>query len=303
MLQAQTQTQTQQTVQHQQPSQPVSTNELASNTSITVALSGGDNCAMQKTLSSLRNTDNKIPTAATQTNQDQQQSNVSNSGAETGVAQFNLGGAGQGGGQESSGKQDKDADNFSGLAAAAGSKDGEKTPTGMASDIAQLNQAVSASKAVDPPPMTRNLSHPDWNQELSDKLVWMHKQDVPSAELRLNPEHLGPISIKIDVSQDQATVSFTAQHAEVKDAIEAAIPKLREMLGNQQLTLVDVNVSQQQSEQNKSPYQTGGQAGNGNKSGQQGGTGSSSTPTSIDTLDEIDSGRAIVSNGLLSLFA
>jgi flagellar hook-length control protein FliK len=295
MLQAQIQPQP--PIQQQQQA---ADNELAGNTSITtMTMSGSDATAMSNSLSQLSNAEHKT----LQTNQDQQHSSVSNIGSQNEAAQFNLGGAAQSSDQQSFGDADKNADNLSALLAPSSSKDSEKSPTGMANDIAQLNQAVSTSKAVDLPPMTRNLSHPNWDQELSDKLVWMHKQDVPSAELRLNPEHLGPISIKIDVSQDQATVSFTAQHAEVKDAIEAAIPKLREMLGNQQLTLVDVNVSQQQSEQNKSPYQSGGQAGNGNKSGQNGNSGNSTSPTAVDTVNEIDSGRAIASNGLLSLFA
>ena len=303
MLQAQTQ-QRAVTQQQQIAAQQTTDNELAGDISINTSVSADNDTAMANTLSSLSNTDHKTQVFATQTNKDQQQTSVAKLGNESGVAQFNLGGAGQSSGQETLANADKNADDMSALlATASSSKESDKSPTSITNDIAQLNQAVNTSKAVDLPPMTRTLSHPDWNQELSDKLVWMHKQDVPSAELRLNPEHLGPISIKIDVSQDQATVSFTAQHAEVRDAIEAAIPKLREMLGNQQLTLVDVNVSQQQSEQNKSPYQTGGQAGNGNKSGQNANSENSAAPISIDTLDEIDSGRALVSNGLLSLFA
>ncbi len=300
----QTQVQAQPVVQQQQQAtQQAVDNELSGNTSINTSMSGGDTTAMTNNFLQLSNADHKNLAAASQNSKDQQQSSLSNVESEPGAAQFNLGGAAQSSDQQSSGDPDKNADNLSALLAPSSSKDSEKSPTGMANDIAQLNQAVSTNKAVDLPPMTRTLSHPDWNQELSDKLIWMHKQDVPSAELRLNPEHLGPISIKIDVSQDQATVSFTAQHAEVKDAIETAIPKLREMLGNQQLTLVDVNVSQQQSEQNKSSYQTGGQAGNGNKSGQNGNAENSPAPTAVDTVDEIDSGRAVVSNGLLSLFA
>jgi len=58
----------------------------------------------------------------------------------------------------------------------------------------------------------------------------MNNKSISAAEIKLNPAHLGPISVRIDVNQDQATIMFTAQHADVKEAIEASIPKLREML-------------------------------------------------------------------------
>lgn len=181
----------------------------------------------------------------------------------------------------------------------------DKNPARVATDIAQLNQAIRTEKTVEVPAMAKHFAHPEWNTELGEKLVWMHRQAVPSAEMRLNPQHLGPISIKIDVNQDQATVSFTAQHAAVRDAIEAAIPKLREMLGEQQLNLVDVNVSQQQSEQ-KQPrdfFRTAGQQGNGGNPGQGDETENPANQPAIDIVDEIESGRAIAGNGLLSLFA
>lgn len=173
----------------------------------------------------------------------------------------------------------------------------------MTADIAQLNKSVNSAGQTPAPAIEKHLTHPEWNTELGEKLLWMHKQAVPSAEIRLNPEHLGPISIKVDVSQDQASVVFTAQHAAVRDAIEAAIPKLREMLGGQNLNLADVNVSQQQSEQRpgRESFQMAGEQNRGGNS--QGHADSAATDTSNTILDEIEAGRAIASNGLLSLFA
>jgi flagellar hook-length control protein FliK len=153
--------------------------------------------------------------------------------------------------------------------------------------------------------LIKHFNDPGWQQELGDKLIWMHKQSMPSAELRLNPEHLGPILVKIDVSHEQATVAFTTQHLAVKEAIEAAIPKLREMLGGQQLNLADVNVSQQQSDQ-KQPardfFQMASEQGQRRQSdldGQANGV----VNEAQNIVDEIEAGRAIASNGLLSLFA
>ncbi|WP_157199155.1 flagellar hook-length control protein FliK [Methylomonas koyamae] len=168
-----------------------------------------------------------------------------------------------------------------------------------------MSKSADAAAPTAAPQISRHLNHPEWNAELGEKLLWMHKQDIPSAEIRLNPEHMGPISIKIDVNQDQTSVSFTTQHAGVKEAIEAALPKLREMLSEQKLDLADVNVSQQHAEQKqgRESYQM---AGDQRRSGNQDPDSNDTAATNAaaaNILDEIEAGRAIASNGLLSLFA
>ena len=187
--------------------------------------------------------------------------------------------------------------------------DSGKSAPDIAGDISRMNQVVRNESATtaptSQPALIKHFNDPGWQQELGDKLIWMHKQSMPSAELRLNPEHLGPILVKIDVSHEQATVAFTTQHLAVKEAIEAAIPKLREMLGGQQLNLADVNVSQQQSDQ-KQPardfFQMASEQGQRRQSdldGQANGV----VNEAQNIVDEIEAGRAIASNGLLSLFA
>lgn len=93
--------------------------------------------------------------------------------------------------------------------------------------------------------ISKPLTHPGWSQDLGQQVVWLYNKAMPSAEISLNPEHLGPISIKIEVNQDDTSIQFSTPHLAVKEALEASIPKLREMLGTQQLNLLDVNVQQQ----------------------------------------------------------
>jgi flagellar hook-length control protein FliK len=183
----------------------------------------------------------------------------------------------------------------------------EQNANTILNNLSTLNQAVSSGTTAQAPAMTmtQNLTHPEWNNELGQKLIWMHTQNIPSAEIKINPPDLGPLSIKIDVDQNQqTTVSFITQHSEVKDAIEAAIPKLREMLNGQQLSLLDVNVSQQQTDQRQTSsfFQAANQQGQGNQSGQNAQSGSDNN-LSISSDDDIESGQAVVSNGLLSVFA
>lgn len=225
------------------------------------------------------------------------------------------------GNAESQSQQDKPNLDFAGgeavvsqVADALDGGDGSAKPD-FASDIGRMNIGLRSSNTVSvpsgqpsgqPTDLAKHYMDPAWRDELGQKLVWMHKQAVPSAELRLNPEHLGPISVKIDVNNDQATVAFTAQHLAVKEAIEAAIPKLREMLGGQQLTLVDVNVSQQQSDQRQAGrefFQASADRGFGRAQAETDELSEGHLNQAQDIVDEIEAGRAIASNGLLSLFA
>ena len=181
----------------------------------------------------------------------------------------------------------------------------EKVLPRFATDIANLNRAVMHENKSDLAPMTKHFAHPQWNKEVAERVIWMHKQEIPSAELRLNPRHLGPITIRVDVTQEQVTVAFTAQHAAVKEAIEATLPKLREMFSAQQLNLVDVNVSQDDAGQRQA--RSFAQMGSGSgKNGQQGKdemANNEQAERAQEITDEIEAGRAIASNGILSIFA
>lgn len=69
-------------------------------------------------------------------------------------------------------------------------------------------------------------------------------QSVSGAQIRINPQHMGPVEVKIQLQNEQLSISFTAQHGATREAIDAALPRLREMLSEQNVNLVDVDVSQ-----------------------------------------------------------
>ncbi len=144
--------------------------------------------------------------------------------------------------------------------------------------------------------LSKPINHPEWNKDLGERILWMSNRSIPAAEIKLNPQHLGPISVRVDMNQDQATISFAAQHGSVRDALEASIPKLRDMLSSQQLNLIDVNVSQHfSSDQGRSQPQNFAQTT----------ANSVQNPGDIsnDAMEEIDSGRAVITKGLLSIYA
>lgn len=182
----------------------------------------------------------------------------------------------------------------------------DKSVPKLAVDFAQLHRQFATQTKLEMPAMNKPMMHPEWDQELGERIVWMNNRAMPFAELRLNPQHLGPISIRIDMNQDQATIAFSAQQASVREAIEAAIPKLREMLGSQQLNLAEINVNQASiSDQGK--FAGFGQAAQQhNEGGQKNGRGSGSfanTENQLNSSEDIDNGNTIVSSGILNIFA
>lgn len=121
----------------------------------------------------------------------------------------------------------------------------EKATPEMTADMLTIHTPIDNNRVVDSPTITKPLTHPGWSKDLGEQIIWMNNKEISAAEIKLNPDHLGPISIRIDVNQDnQTSILFTAQHPETKEAIETSIPKLREMLLGQQLNLVNVNISQ-----------------------------------------------------------
>jgi flagellar hook-length control protein FliK len=174
-------------------------------------------------------------------------------------------------------------------------------------DLIALNRQVESSVTKQElPPMTKSFNQPEWKQEFNERIIWMHKKSIPSAQLRLNPQSLGPISIQINIDKDQqANIVFNAQNAGVREAIEASIPKLREMLNMQQINLAEVNVSQQQQQGQGSARQAMQDAMAENNRNN---TGNSMDSTEIepevnDIAEEINQGRALSSKGLLSIYA
>ncbi len=87
---------------------------------------------------------------------------------------------------------------------------------------------------------------PDWPDALGERVVWMAgRGSSQHATLRLNPPHLGSVEVRLTVSpQDgQASVSFHVQHPDAREAIQAALPRLREMMAEAGMQLADAQVS------------------------------------------------------------
>lgn len=87
------------------------------------------------------------------------------------------------------------------------------------------------------------LGGKDWQGAIAERIVWMTQGDQQFARLTLNPPHLGPLEVRVSLSQDQTSVHFLTGHAAVRDALEAAMPRLRELFDQQSMSLVHAEVS------------------------------------------------------------
>jgi flagellar hook-length control protein FliK len=89
------------------------------------------------------------------------------------------------------------------------------------------------------------VGEPAWADAFGDQVLVLAGKQVQRAEIRLHPAELGPIQVQITVEDDATTLAFTAQHAVTREAIEQALPRLRELFGDQGLSLLNTTVSEQ----------------------------------------------------------
>lgn len=78
---------------------------------------------------------------------------------------------------------------------------------------------------------------PGWDQALEQKVTWMVNRQEQQASLQLNPPHLGPLEVHLQMKDNQALALFVSPHAAVREAIEAAMPRLRDSFQEQGLVL------------------------------------------------------------------
>lgn len=81
-----------------------------------------------------------------------------------------------------------------------------------------------------------------WDDEVSNKLVWMIGRQEQRAELVLNPPQLGRVEVSLSMNAGQTNAVFVSANPAVRDALEAALPRLREMFADAGVTLGQAQV-------------------------------------------------------------
>lgn len=103
-------------------------------------------------------------------------------------------------------------------------------------------QQTAAQSALGTDKLAPRVGTTAWDQALGQKVVWMVNGEQQSASLTLNPPELGPLKVVLQVTNNQANATFVAAQPEVRQALEAAMPKLRDMLGDAGIQLGQASV-------------------------------------------------------------
>ncbi|MGN6804972.1 MAG: flagellar hook-length control protein FliK, partial [Trinickia sp.] len=155
------------------------------------------------------------------------------------------------------------------LAAAQAAQQAQGTQATSATAAAATTSASAAAATLAP-----QVGTPDWEDALSQKVVFLSNAHQQSAELTLNPRDLGPLQVVLQVADNHAHALFVSQHAQVREAVEAALPKLRDALEAGGLGLGSASVSDGFARQNGQQDARSGNGGNGRGRGGSFGGGS-----------------------------
>jgi flagellar hook-length control protein FliK len=105
---------------------------------------------------------------------------------------------------------------------------------------------------------------PGWDNQVGQRIVWMVAGKEQSASLTLNPPDLGPMQVVLSVTNDQASVTFSSAQPEVRQALENAMSRLREMMSETGISLGSATVNAGQPDQRQAqgePQRGGASAG------------------------------------------
>ena len=141
---------------------------------------------------------------------------------------------------------------------------GDRTPTvplqgALPNALQDLKAALASMPVFDGEPTpTPTLGDDGFDQAVGARLSWLADQKIGHAHIRLNPEDLGPVDVRLQMNGDKVHASFSSPHVDVRHALESSLPRLRELLGEQGFQLAHADVGQQGSGDGSSSAQPGG---------------------------------------------
>ncbi|MGE6332288.1 flagellar hook-length control protein FliK [Stenotrophomonas sp. NPDC077659] len=175
---------------------------------------------------------------------------------------------------------------------------GDRTPPAplqapLPAALQDLKAALGSTAAFNGEPTpTPTLGDDGFDQAVGARLGWLADQKIGHAHIRLNPEDLGPVDVRLQMNGDKVHASFSSPHVEVRQALESSLPRLRELLGEQGFQLAHADVGHSGS-------------GDGGTSAQPGGTGDlaggDGEPSRGDTT--VSAAQLMRQRGLLDAYA
>lgn len=148
------------------------------------------------------------------------------------------------------------------LQGVAGNAEGAQADTDTAPALLHALSGVGETRATGPaslatvaaPTATPDVHAEDFGDAFGARLSWMADQKISHAHIRVTPNDLGAIEVRLQLDGDRVHASFSSAHAEVRQALESSLPRLREMLGEHGMELAHADVGQGDTPQSGDPH-------------------------------------------------
>ncbi|WP_024890288.1 flagellar hook-length control protein FliK [Luteimonas huabeiensis] len=123
---------------------------------------------------------------------------------------------------------------------------GDAEPPSFA--LPSLPAPVAPREAAAPPaaPLPpAEVGADDFGERVGAQLHWAAERGIGHARIRVSPQDLGPVEVRLRLDGDRLSADFVAAQPEVRQALEQQLPRLRELLGEQGFVLAHADVGGQ----------------------------------------------------------
>ncbi|PPU08008.1 flagellar hook-length control protein FliK [Xanthomonas arboricola] len=133
-------------------------------------------------------------------------------------------------------------------------------PTTTAAALGRLQDPAPVFSASPTP--TPEMGSDSFDDAIGARMSWLADQKIGHAHIKVTPNEMGPVEVRLHLDGDKVNASFSSANADVRQALEQSLPRLREMLGQNGFQLGQADVGQQQQSQSGN-RNGGGNDGNG----------------------------------------
>ena len=122
------------------------------------------------------------------------------------------------------------------------------TPTGnLLAGVGASNAPLGLARtetvnAMEAPSADLHGGH--FDEDIGDAVRWMADQKIAHAHIKVTPNDLGTVEIRLRLDGDRVHADFSSAQAEVRQALENSLPRLRDMLGQHGFQLAHADVGQ-----------------------------------------------------------
>lgn len=101
---------------------------------------------------------------------------------------------------------------------------------------------VTPSTPVKNLDIMRPITDPEWGYQFNQQVLWLGQQQIDKAVIRIHPEELGPLEVKLQLADESIRLTIHTNNQPVSHLLEQTMPRLREMMLEQGVTLSQVTI-------------------------------------------------------------